>query len=197
MLSKLGMLNRRQIQTLCNTHGKRRTNYILQNLSPYIDHLEHPYGRIYKLNQKGINLIGEGKLLKWGNVNHRLLRNDAYIYYRPSEWQAEVEMEYRNIMITPDAFFKSGMTYKFLEVDITQQWYKNLEKLSNYAKMRDVGIFQKQYGHFPLLVWVVEIESRVNKIKNECARLNLPCEVFTSSQIKDISERVEGIRISI
>lgn len=184
-LSKLGMLNRRQIQILCNTGSIRNTNYTMKKLSPYIDYKDHPKGRIYKLNQKGIHFIGEGHLLKWGNVEHRLLRNDAYIYFKPIHWQSEIEFNVMGITIIPDAFFYSGMTYKFLEIDRKQRWYKNVEKIERYAEIKKTKAFQKEYKHFPNLIWVVEMESRIKKIKSLCNKNGLHCEVFSVNQIKN------------
>lgn len=188
MLSKLGMLSRRQIQKLCKTGSVRNTNYIMSELSDYVDYIPHRKGRVYKLSQKGVNLIGEGYLLNWGNVEHRLLRNDVYIYYRPSEWQPEIELKVGNVSVYPDALFYSGMTYKFLEVDRTQRWYKNVEKIKDYAKLKETRALQHEYKHFPALIWVVEMESRINKIKTTCDKYGLYCEVFSIKQIK--SERI-------
>jgi hypothetical protein len=182
-LSKLGMLNRNQIQKLCVTGGKRNTNYILDSLKPYIEFLESRYGRIYKLSQKGSNLM-ESPYLKWGNVEHRLLRNDVYIHYRPTKWETETEYSVGDITIIPDAFFLSGITYKFLEVDRTQRWYINRKKLVTYSNLKQTKAYQKKYGHFPTLVWVVEIESRKPKIKTLCNELNLHCEVYTKGELQ-------------
>lgn len=159
----------------------------MNELSNYVDYITHRHGRVYKLNQRGINLIGEGYLLKWGNVEHRLLRNDAYIYYKPTEWRPEIELRVGGVTVCPDAFFYSGMTYKFLEVDRTQRWYKNKEKIKEYAKLKETKALQQKYKHFPALIWVVEMESRIDKIKSICDKYGLYCEVFSVKQIK--SER--------
>ncbi|WP_179107128.1 replication-relaxation family protein [Sediminibacillus massiliensis] len=177
-LSRLGMLNRRQIQHLHDTGSVRNTNYLMQDLKPYTDYLERSNGRIYKLNQKGINLLGEGTLLKWGNVEHRIIRNDVYIKYRPDKWFPETEIKVKGVKVLPDAVFQSGMTYKILEVDRTQRWYKNKKKMEDYAKLKETGAFQKQYGHFPTIIWVVDMESRIPKIKQLGKELGLLCEVY-------------------
>ncbi len=184
MLSKLGMLSRRQIQRLCHTGSVRNTNYIMSDLSDYVDYIPHRYGRVYKLNQKGINLIGEGYLLKWGNVEHRLLRNDAYIYYKPTKWQPEIELKVGSVAVYPDALFYSGMTYKFLEVDRTQRWYKNVEKIEEYVELKETKALQQEYKHFPALIWIAEMESRISRIEALCKKKDLHCEVFSVKQIK-------------
>lgn len=116
-------------------------------------------------------------------VQHKLMRNDAYIYFKPTGWKTEREF-LKPVAITPDAYFYSGSTYKFLEVDNVQRWHINVGKMEKYQQFKKSGGFQKQMGYFPPIVWVVRFEVRKTKLKALAKEMDLFCEVYLHDEIK-------------
>lgn len=182
-LSNLEIMTRSQIQTLHNTKSIRNTNFIMQSLKPYTNSIRLKENAYY-LNKKGAALIGTKKQFKYNDqVQHKLMRNDAYIYFKPREWYPERKF-LKPIEFIPDAFFYSGSSYKFLEVDNVQTWKTNVEKMNVYKDIKNTGAFQIQYGKFPTIVWVVRYEVRKDKIKKLAKELDLFCEVYLHDEIR-------------
>src|SRR5690606_8940321 len=119
-------------------------------------------------------------------IQHKLMRNDAYIYFKPSKWFPEQEIKVGNLLIKPDAFLYSGSSYKFLEVDNVQTWKTNIEKMNLYKDIKNTGAFQSRYCKFPTIVWVVKYEVRKDKIKKLAKDLDLFCEVFLHDEIRNL-----------
>ncbi|WP_327605716.1 replication-relaxation family protein [Virgibacillus tibetensis] len=183
-LSKLEILTRSQIQTLHNTKSARNTNFIMKSLKQYINSVRLDENTYY-LNKKGIDLVGAKSQFKYTDqTTHKLMRNDAYIYFKPTEWKIEQEIKVRTVTVVPDAYFYSGSSYKFLEVDNTQKWNINVKKMENYKSLKETKAFQKQYKYFPPIIWVVKLESRKPKIKALAKEMDLFCEVYLHEEIK-------------
>jgi hypothetical protein len=156
----------------------------MQSLKPYTNSIRLKENAYY-LNKKGAALIGTKKQFKVNDqLQHKIMRNDAYIYFKPTKWRAEQEIKVRTITVIPDAFFYSGSSYKFLEVDNVQKWHVNVKKMEQYKDLKETGAFQKKYGKFPTLIWVVKFENRKAKLKELAKKLNLFCEVYLHDEIK-------------
>lgn len=182
-LSQLEILTRSQIQILHNTKSVRNTNFILQSLKPYTNSIRL-HENAYYLNKKGAALIGAEKQFRMNDqLQHKLMRNDAYIYFKPKGWIAERKFE-KPVSITPDAYFLQNNKYKFLEVDNVQKWSENIKKMETYKTLEKSGVFQRQLNYFPAVVWVIKFESRKEKIKKLARELNLICEVYSHDEIK-------------
>ncbi len=181
-LSNLEIMTRSQIQTLHQTKSTRNTNFIMQSLKDYTNSIRLQENAYY-LNKKGATLVGAKKQFRVNNqVQHKLMRNDAYIYFKPTGWKSEREF-LKPVAITPDAYFYSGSTYKFLEVDNVQKWYTNVKKMEKYKAFKESGVFQKQLGYFPTIVWVVRFEVRKEKLKSLAKEMNLFCEIYLHEEI--------------
>lgn len=155
----------------------------MQSLKPYTNSIRLKENAYY-LNKKGAALIGAEKQFRHSNqVQHKIMRNDAYIYFKPTGWKAEREFK-KPVAITADAYFLSGSTYKFLEVDNIQNWHVNVAKMEKYKKFKDSGLIQKQLKYFPTIVWVVKFEIRKEKLKELAKELNLFCEIYLHDEIK-------------
>jgi len=178
-------MTRSQIQVVHNTKSTRNTNFIMKSLKPYTGSIRLRENAYY-LNKKGAALVGAKKHFKLNNqVQHKLMRNDAYIYYNPTKWWPEQEIKIgKQIKIWPDAFFYSGSSYKFLEVDNIQDWNKNVKKMELYKKIKDTRAFQEHYGYFPSVVWVVKFKTRKAKLKTLAKKLDLHCEIYLHDEIK-------------
>lgn len=183
-LSKLEILTRSQIRALHDTKSVRNTNFILSSLADYLSHVRL-HENAYYLNRKGQELTGTQKPFKLSNqLEHKIMRNEAYVYFRPTTWVTEKEFKIGSLSVIPDAFFYSGSSYKFLEVDNTQRWNVNVEKMETYKKIKATNAFQVQYGKFPVLVWVVKFKSRKEKLLELAKKHNLHIDVYLYDEIK-------------
>ena len=135
-LSVLEILTRSQIQSLFNIPGVRNANHVMQSLSEYTRSI-FVGENAYYLNKRGMALVGAQRQFRYSDqLTHKLMRNDAYIYFKPSKWITEQAIEVRNINVVPDAFFFSGSSYKFLEVDREQRWNVNVKKFEDYSELK-------------------------------------------------------------
>lgn len=183
-LSNLEILTRSQIMDLHDTKSVRNTNLIMQSLKPYIKSMRLDENA-YFLNKAGAELVGAKKQFRYSEqAMHKIMRNDAYIYFKPSEWNIEQEIKVGKLTIIPDAYFYSGSSHKFLEVDNVQKMNVNIKKLENYKLLKDAGAFQKKYNYFPCVVWVVKFESRKKKIKELAKKMDLFVEIYCHDEIK-------------
>lgn len=124
----------------------------------------------------------ENPLQPNNQIQHRIMRNDAYIYFNPTGWISERKFE-KPVAITADAYFKYNDKYHFLEVDHTQGWHKNVDKLERYKQFKECGVFQKQLGYFPVIVWVMKYDSRKEKLLELAREMKLQCKVFLHDEI--------------
>lgn len=184
-LSDLEILTRSQIQSLFNIPGVRNANYIMQSLKEYTRSV-FVGENAYYLNKRGRLLVGAKKQFRVSDqLTHKLMRNDAYIYFRPTDWRAEMEIGRGNISVIPDAFFFSGSSYKFLEVDNEQRWHVNKRKFEEYRQLKDANLFQrdKRFRKFPTLVWIVKYDSRIPKLKELAKESKIACKVYSHKEV--------------
>lgn len=184
-ISKLEILTRSQIQKLHNTKSVRNTNYVVNKLGPYLSSIRL-HENAYYLNKRGMELVGMDKQFKYSSqINHKLLRNDAYIHFEPKEWFPEAEFKIGELTIKPDAFFKTrDKKYHFLEIDNLQKWHVNVRKLENYAKIKQSGAFQRKYGHFPLVIFVTTFPGRKERFLKLANTLDLTIQVYMEEEVK-------------
>ncbi len=155
----------------------------MQRLKPYTNTIRLKENAYY-LSKKGTALVGAKKQLRINDqLQHKLMRNDAYIYFKPTDWAAEQEIKVRNITVVPDAFFFSGSSHKFLEVDNVQKWNENVKKMEQYKALKETKAFQQHYGKYPTIVWVVKYEARKPKLKELAKEMDLFCEVYMHEEI--------------
>ncbi|WP_407270575.1 replication-relaxation family protein [Radiobacillus sp. PE A8.2] len=186
-LSRLEVLSRDMIAELLGV-GIKRTNIIMReiNSSGNVSFIDNPKGRIFKLSKRGAAIFDVNYLHGWSLLEHRLMRNWTLIH--ENEYSLEEMVKIGDISVVPDAVIK-GDKIKFIEIDRKQKWKANVNKLERYAALKETGAFQKQYGYYPRLIWIVEMESRIDKIKKCCSELDLPIEVFHVGEIKSVSNR--------
>lgn len=181
-LSKLEILHRDMICNLLNV-GVRRVNSIMAQLHKegLTSHIEHSNGRIYKLSKRGADLMGVNYMHGWSLTDHKIMRN--WILLHESDIEIEEQVKIGDVAVIPDAIIK-GMMWKFIEVDRTQKWQANIDKLERYAALKNKGSFQKRDGRFPIILWMVEMESRIPKIKEQSTRLGLQCEIYNKNRVR-------------
>lgn len=130
---------------------------------------------VYYLNKIGRERVNsEVARQKSNQVNHFLMRNDAYIYYKAQDWKTEVLLKVDkrdgetvggNIS---DAYFLHNFKRHILEVDHLQHMHKNKEKIEKYKSLKETGVFQQNLKYFPTLVWVTLTDSRKKQLLQWC-----------------------------
>lgn len=167
----LGVTNRRVNGIMKEMHDERLVKFI-----------ERRNGRIYKLTKKGANVMSAKYLQGWSYVEHRILRNWFLLYENNIHIESPVKVG--NVHIQPDAIIESNIP-KFIEIDRLKNWKSNLAKLDQYAslKRKYESSFIAKYGRFPVLIWVVQIESRKNRLVTECEKRGIPYEVMTAKEL--------------
>lgn len=173
-LAKLDYLSRSQLQRLHNLSGDRNARRVLSNMKEYISSFYSESGvKIHHLNKLGRERIGcETVRQKITQVKHYLMRNDYYIYLKPREWRNEIKFSIPDVVtVIPDAYFTHNHTLHFLEIDHIQKMIKNQDKIERYKKIKELGVFQKQYKQFPKLVWVTLTENRRKQLNKWCEGL--------------------------
>lgn len=181
-LSELEILTRTQIQVLHDTKGLRNTNYIMRSLKDYTNTVRLNENAYY-LNKKGAALFEGNKQVKLNDqLTHKLMRNDAYIYFNPEGWASEREFK-KPVAITSDAYFVVKGRYYFLEVDNVQKWHVNVGKLEKYQALQQSGIFRKELGYFPTLIWVVKHVSRKERLAKVAREKKLICDIYLHEEI--------------
>lgn len=174
-MKKLDYLSRSQIQRLHDLGGDRNARRVLSNMGSVVSSFRGETGEsIFYLNKAGRERIGcETVRQKMAQVNHYLMRADAYMYFLPDEWKNEVKVSVGDIVrLVPDAYFSYQLRRHFLEIDHLQHMQKNRDKIERYKRLRDTGSFQERLRYFPRLVWVTVTESRKRQLMELCSGLD-------------------------
>ena len=187
---KLGFATRKQLQIIHGLGGERNATRVLNSLSEYL-HIKRSNQNIYYLNQKGREMVGCDRDLKWNiQAEHYLLRNDMYIHFgMPSDWRIEervkfkiqVDKSLKEMSIVPDATFSIEGRFHFLEVDRTQSMHDNIKKIKQYALLQEAIV--KQFTVKPLIVFYTVTKSRKEKLEQLCKTNNLECIVLCTDDI--------------
>ncbi|MGG1442143.1 replication-relaxation family protein [Brevibacillus laterosporus] len=172
-LDDLGFLTTSQIQRLHGLGSRRNTHRILTDMGNTL-HSFRLDESVYYLSASGRKAIGSKKVRrKTLTAPHTLLRNEVYIWARPRFWKQEQAIKWQEKTLVPDALYEKGQMY-FLEVDLTQSMAVNRQKIALYQELCESGLFQKQFGQFPIIQFVTtteyrqkQLRSMLNKLKSE------------------------------
>lgn len=191
-MASLGFASRSQIQEIHKLGSTRNANRILRDLHEYVNSFRIEES-IYYLNQAGIHLLGLDikPLTKNLQVDHYLMRNDLFIYYKyPRDWRMEIKNKYlvRNDSggvtsktITPDACFTVNGVHYFAEIDNTQHMNVNQKKIEAYKEF--VSSFKEQFKQTPTIVFYTNSENRKKTLDEWCDRAGLYYRVFTKKDL--------------
>lgn len=189
--NKLGFATRKQLQAIHSLGGQKNASRILNDMKEYL-HVKKGREHVYYLNQKGRELIGCDKELKWTiQAEHYLLRNDMYIYFNcPSDWRIEQKIKFRyqvekglkETALVPDATFTVNNQFYFVEVDRTQSMKENIQKIKQYSLLKDTII--KHYKIPPVLIFYTSTEYRKKELTNLCDKANLNFKVLSTTDIQ-------------
>lgn len=184
-MDKHGFLTTSQIRRIHNLGGSRNTLRILSDMKHMLSSFRENE-TVWYLNQAGRKEIGSDTVRKRNNqTQHILARNDVYIAYKPDYWRQELPIKWADKTIVPDAVFRanghfSGQ-YVFLEADLTQSMAQNERKIELYRELRETQLFQRKYGHFPVLLFVTTTDPRRTKLRALVG--DLKAEVLTFNDI--------------
>lgn len=195
-LNKLGFATRSQLSRIHDLGTKRNANRVLAEMKEYL-HSFLLHENIYYLNKNGLEFIGSEQepLKKNMQVEHYLMRNDMYIYFDfPSDWKIEKAIPFtakvdigggivqtKNRLIKPDAQFKKGGIFHFLEVDNQQKMIENKKKIELYKEL--TLSVKETYKQTPTIVFYTCSQNRKKKLDEWCDRAGLFYQVLTRCDI--------------
>jgi hypothetical protein len=168
-LKRLDYLSRSQLQKLHQLGGERNARRVMASLSEYLHSFRGDNGEsIYYLNKAGRERVGAEKVrAKLADANHYLMRSDAYLFFKASDWKNEMKFTIPGtVQVIPDAYFLLNMRRYFLEIDNLQSLSKNKEKLEKYRKLKASNLLQERLRYFPTLIWVTLTETRKKHLEN-------------------------------
>lgn len=112
------------------------------------------------------------------------MRNDIYIHFdKPKLWSNENVIEAQGIKVIPDALFSVKGVQYFLEVDRLQKMNTNLEKLKQYKRFKDTGLWQKRnMGKFPIILFYTTKDSRKYQLQESNPGLDL--QILTTKDLQ-------------
>ncbi|MDV2683780.1 replication-relaxation family protein [Alkalihalophilus lindianensis] len=164
-------MTRSQIQKLHHLGTDNNARRVMRNLNEWLcsRFIEE---KVYYLNKRGREKIGSENIANWNpSVLHTVMRNDVYLYLKPSQWHIEQSIEVGNegFKIVPDAIGVrrelDQERFFFVEIDNTQRWSENLNKLQKYRKLKEYKVWQEHHGYFPTIVWLTKSKLRANELK--------------------------------
>jgi hypothetical protein len=184
-LDKHQFMTRSQIQKLHNLGSDHNARRVLRNMDDFLN-FRHMQEKVYYLNKVGRERVGSTKVIHWiPQVEHILMRNDLFLYFRPIEWRIEEPVSVGEFKIIPDVIGCKKMLdrrrYFFVEIDNAQRWTNNLTKLKHYKRLKEYGTFQEQFGYFPNLVWLTKSSVRAAELRKY---KDLTMEIYEWEEIK-------------
>lgn len=179
-LDNLTYATRVQLQVVNNLGGDRNAQRILQRMEKDgLIKAARYEKKIYYLSNKGKQQIGSNQSdLKKSQIMHALMRNDLYIKFgMPADWINENPVKLNGeVFLIPDATYKNGGEYHFIEIDNKQTMATNIDKIKKYKELSHV-IF-KQFNHTPTLVWYTLSNIRKKKLHDLCGKNGLKFVVY-------------------
>lgn len=182
LLKKFDFLTRDQLNSYFKLGTVRNANYVIRNLSDYLQTIRNGYQSIYYLSREGREYVDCEKVRKnGGHVQHIVMRNDMWLHFKcPNDWRNEVKISNESTSVIADAVFTRNGFYHFLEVDNLQSMKENRAKIERYKNMSESLL--KQFGYYPTLVWLTTTEHRRKQLESASNGLN--CKVFTINDIR-------------
>lgn len=152
-IDKLGAATIKHLRGIHDLKSYRNACKVLKQIEQYTQTTFYNKQKVFYLNKQGRDLIGSEKEVKRNqNIEHTLLRNDAYIYLNcPFDWQNEAVIEYdaqqpigngiiirgmsvaTKSKIVADAMYKRNGYTHLVEIDNIRDMKDNLKKIKSYA----------------------------------------------------------------
>lgn len=131
----------------------RNACYVLKKIEPYVNTTFFNKEKVFYLNKQGLSFIDSDKQqVKKSNLEHTLLRNEAYMYLNcPLDWKNECVLEYevmqpnnlgivikgmnvvtKSKMVADAVYKRNGYTH-IVEIDNTRHMQDNHKKIKSYT----------------------------------------------------------------
>lgn len=131
--------------------------------------------KIYFLSRRGSDLIGvEKQRLKQAQIDHAIMRNElrSKLNY-PKDWRNEVPIKINGeVFVVADAVYSEGGRIYFVEIDNKMSMQSNNHKIKRYAEIIH-GLNRPA-----TLGWYTLVESRKEKLRENCAKAGIDCRIF-------------------
>jgi hypothetical protein len=134
---------------------------------------------VYYLSKKGAEQVGVEPVKKTGQIEHILLRNEAWMFLNFPHWYLEHNIELtiqgKKRILIPDAQYLTDTLY-CVEIDNKQRLVKNKEKLEMYAELNK--LYEKDQHKKIIIQFFTTCQSRKKKIEEIAGKNNVICEVY-------------------
>ncbi|WP_148335121.1 hypothetical protein [Bacillus massilioanorexius] len=131
----------------------RNACYVIKKIEPYVNTTFFNKEKVFYLNKQGLSFIDSDKQqVKKSNLEHTLLRNEAYMYLNcPLDWKNECVLEYevmqpnnlgivikgmnvvtKSKMVADAVYKRNGYTH-IVEIDNTRHMQDNHKKIKSYV----------------------------------------------------------------
>jgi hypothetical protein len=180
-LAQLKYATRKQLQAMHNLQGKRNSQRILKAMtdSNLLLWTKVDQENVYYLSKLGAEQVGVEPVKKSNQIEHVLLRNEAWMFLNYPQWflEAPIELKIQGQMrrLIPDAQYMEDTLY-CVEIDNQQRLIKNKEKLEMYSVLN--RMYEKDMNKKIVVQFFTTCQSRKSKIEEIAGRLNVVCEVY-------------------
>lgn len=152
-IDQLGAATIKNLRGIHDLKSYRNACYALKKIEPFTHQTFFNKEKVFYLNKQGLSLIDSDKgQCKKSNLEHTLLRNEAYIYLNcPVDWKCEVVLEYevetpnnfgivikgmnivtKNKMVADAIYKRNGYTH-IIEIDNIRDMKDNHKKIKSYV----------------------------------------------------------------
>ncbi|ARJ25845.1 hypothetical protein B7492_32955 (plasmid) [Bacillus mycoides] len=186
-LSKLDFATRRQLQAIHCLGSIRNANRVLKDLRQYCHVTSHNREYVYYLNKKGLSLLGinSDERKKKHQLEHILLRNEAWMWLDFPDWKTEqvIKFRYQNEekIIVPDAYFLIDQVPHFVEIDRLQHMKNNEEKIHYYSLI--AKLYKKQKDIVPNILFFTISDYREKKLESYGMKYNVYVRTFLLKEV--------------
>lgn len=153
-IDQLGAATIKHLRGIHDLKSYRNACFVLKKVEPYTHQTFFNKEKVFYLNKDGRSLIGSEKEFKKNqNLEHTLLRNEAYLYLNcPLDWRNEVALEYaveqpvvagiivkgmnvskKNKMVADAIYKRNGYTH-IVEIDNKRDMKDNHKKIKSYCE---------------------------------------------------------------
>lgn len=143
-------------------------------LNTKIDH-----ENVYYLSKKGAEQVGVEPIKKSNQIEHVLLRNQAWMFLNFPAWYLEQPIELtikgKNKKLIPDAQYIQDTLY-CIEIDNQQRLIKNKEKLEMYGELNK--LYESKEKKKIVVRFFTTCQSRKKKLEEIAGKNKVVCEVY-------------------
>jgi hypothetical protein len=139
---------------------------------------------VYYLSKNGASYVGTNPMKKSIQIDHHLLRNEAWMMSGLPKWDIEKPIIFskdgEKKQIIPDARYKTD-TLNCIEIDRKQSMVRNRKKMELYGKLNE--LFQIKNNKKIILKIFTTLNSRKILFENLAGEQGLVCEVYVIEDV--------------